>query len=109
MKVKKIWKYLFLIGGLILIFTFFSLRGCVNDKQFYKKSINERIIDSNDWQGRVTEFSLQSGLRIDVTVLDSVDLQVGDSISKEAFSYKFCIFRKKNGKYSFYKDYEFGR
>ena len=109
MKFKKMWKYLFPLTVLILIFTFFNIRGCVNDRKFYENSINETIIDSSDWQGRVTEFYLKSGIRIDITVLDSVDLKVGDSISKEAFSYKFDIFRKKNGKYSFYKNYEFGR
>lgn len=108
-KFKKIFKYLFPIAVIVLILTYYGVVGEKNRKKFYKNSISETIIDSSDYQKRVIEYILKSGVRINISVLDSADLKVGDSISKEAFSYKFDIFRKKNGKYSFYKNYEFGR
>lgn len=105
MKIKKILKYSLPIVVIVLILTYYGVVGEINRNKFYDNTINEKIIDSSDYQKRVIEYILESGIRINISVLDSVDLKVGDSISKEAFSYKFDIFRKENKEYIFYRNY----
>jgi hypothetical protein len=105
-KLKNIWR-LYPLGVLIGIFIYFYFVGKSNKMTFYESSIQEKIVDRDDWQKRTVEYYLENGLSIGITVLDSIDLKIGDSIFKEAKTFKFKIYRKsKVDKYEFYKDYE---
>ncbi|AZA88157.1 hypothetical protein EG349_15825 [Chryseobacterium shandongense] len=105
MKIKNIWR-LFPLAILIGIFSYFYFKGKNNRTKFYESKINEKIIDSSDWQKKTTEYYLENGLSIDITILDNIHLKVGDSISKQAESKKYSIYRKNQfGKYEFYKNY----
>lgn len=105
MKIKDLWKFYPLLV-IIGIFSYFHIKGENNRTKFYESKLNEKIIDSSDWQKRTTEYYLENGLRINVTVLDSIHLEVGDSISKQSQSKEYSIYRKNRfGKYEFYKNY----
>ncbi|WP_370899830.1 hypothetical protein [Chryseobacterium gossypii] len=105
MRIKNIWRsYPFII--LIGIFLYFYFSGKNNNNKFYNNKINCKIVDSNNWQRRTVEYKLENGLKIDITILDSIKLKVGDSISKEANSKSYNVYRKStSGKYNFYKNY----
>ena len=52
------------------------------------------------------EFYLDNGLRIDSSALNEIDIQIGDSIVKDANSWYFKVFKKNIiGHYSYYKTY----
>lgn len=105
MKIKNIWR-LYPLGILIGIFLYFYWIGRDNKKQFYDSILNEKIIASNDWQKRTIEYYLENGLSINITVLDSIDLKIGDSIVKESNTNHFKIYRKESkGVYTFYDSY----
>lgn len=105
MKVQNTWR-LFPLVIVLGIFLYFYFKGKNNRTKFYETEINEKIVDSSNWQKRTTEYYLANGLSIDITVLDSIRLKVGDSISKKEKSKEYRIYRKnKFGKYEFYKNY----
>lgn len=105
MKTKNVWR-LYPLMILIGIFIYFYFIGKDNRTKFYESKINEKVIDSSDWQKRTIEYYLENGLSINITVLDSIDLKVGDSISKKTNTNEFKIYRKNTlGNYEYYNKY----
>lgn len=107
MKAKSYYRFIPILLGLIA-FGYFYLYKFVylGNKKFKESSINEKIIDSSNWPKRSTFYYLKDGLSIELSVLDSLHLKIGDSISKEANTTKFNVYRKnKEDKYEFYKSY----
>ncbi|MDR0872522.1 MAG: hypothetical protein LBN27_03505 [Prevotellaceae bacterium] len=101
---KKIWKIypLLLILSIIL---FFELKWCHEGKVLFNSSLNNKVIEvKHNWSGgRSYDYITDNGIVI--TLLNRDTLLVGDSISKEADTFKFDVYRKKNEKYEFYKTY----
>ncbi|KAA2220659.1 hypothetical protein [Chryseobacterium sediminis] len=97
MKIKTFYRFLPILLGLV-VFGYFYLYKLVylGNKRFKENSINERIIDSNNWPKRSTFYYLKGGLSIELSVLDSLHLKIGDSISKEANTTEFNVYRKNN-------------
>ncbi|WP_430614145.1 hypothetical protein [Flavobacterium sp. JP2137] len=105
MKTKNVWR-LYPLMILIGIFIYFYFIGKDNRTKFYESKINEKVIDSSDWQKRTIEYYLENGLSINITVLDSIDLKVGDSISKKTNTNEFKTYRKNTlGNYEYYNKY----
>ncbi|TXF79044.1 hypothetical protein [Chryseobacterium sp.] len=107
MKAKSYYRFIPILLGLIA-FSYFYLYKFVylGNKKFKESSINEKIIDSSNWPKRSTFYYLQHGLSVEQSVLDSLHLKIDDSISKEANTTEFNVYRKsKEGKYEFYKRY----
>lgn len=98
---KKFWPVLFIF----LFFLFFYLTGRINDKKFYIEKVNSKIIKRNNWQVRTTEFYLENNLMIDSNRIYNFDLKIGDSITKEKRTTIFNVYRKINGKYVLFKQY----
>ena len=99
---------LYPVALFFLIPLFFWIRGKLNDNKFFPQKINSKIISRNNWQIRTTEFTMDNGLRIDSSIINEVDLQIGDSITKEANSWYFIVFKKDfDGKYKLSKSYIF--
>jgi hypothetical protein len=111
MMIKNILIRLWPLYLIIIIFSFFQIRGCTNNKEFYKNSFGSIVIKRNNWQLRATEFHLDNGIRIDSAGLPGVnyDLKVGDSISKFANSNEFKVYRKlKDDKFELLHQYFYG-
>ncbi|QFG52659.1 hypothetical protein [Chryseobacterium sp.] len=107
MKSKKILLNILILLSPILIFSIFGVIGSKNRKKFYEAEINSSILDSNNWQKRTTEYFLKDKIQINISVLDSVKIKVGDSISKPAKDWNYKIYRKGSDKrYHFYKNYK---
>ena len=107
MNKKRLFLNILILLSPILIFTIFGIIGHKNRQKFFETEINSRILDSSNWQKRTTEYYLKDKIQIDITILDSVKLRVGDSISKSAKSWNYKIFRKgSNGKYYYYQSYK---
>lgn len=105
MNLKNIWK-LIPLAVIVGVFLFFYFKGKNARMKFYESKVNEKIVSSNNWQKRTTEYYLENGLSIDITILDSIHLNIGDSISKEANTTEFNIYKmNKEGRYEFYKKY----
>lgn len=105
MKIRNSWR-LYPLWLLLGLCGYFYFTGKYNRTKFYERSINEKVIDSSDWQKRTIEYYLENGLSINITVLDRIDLKVGDSIVKESETNQFKAYRKEsNGTYNFYKSY----
>ncbi len=102
---KNIWR-LYPILILVGILLYFHFNGKKMNKKFYNNSLNNIVVKSNNWQGRVKQFILNNDIKIESSVIDSYNIMVGDSIVKDSKSYIFRIYRKENdGKYIFIKQY----
>jgi hypothetical protein len=96
-KIKILYPIICVFG----IFLIFGIKGKINDTRFYNNKINSLIINSNNWQIRTTEFYLENGLVI-YSLLNKLDLQIGDSIVKLPKTYIYEVYRKDfNGAYIF--------
>ncbi len=105
MKIRNSWR-LYPLWLLLGLFFYFHFTGTYNRTKFYERSINEKVIDSSSWQTRTIEYYLENGLSINITVLDRIDLKVGDSIVKGLQTNQFKVYRKESdGKYKFHKHY----
>lgn len=93
MEIKKIIRF-YPIAVLLGIFTYFYWSGKRNNDKFYKLKFNSLIVERNNWQLRTTEFYMQNGLRIDSNAICDSKLKLGDSITKEANSDLFKVYRR---------------
>lgn len=100
LKFKKNLVPLFIVVSGVTVFLVYNIQ---LNKKFIQVEVNSIIIKRNNWQLRTTEFYLKNGLRIDSTFKDHFDLKIGDSISKRPNTKTFSVYRKKNGKYKFYR------
>ena len=95
---------------IIVFFLVFYLIGKKERDNFYISEINSKIIICSDPQKKVVEYYLPNDLQIDVTVVDDIDIKVGDSISKKAQTSKYSVYKKNDkGKYVFFKSYDIER
>ena len=103
---KKYIKFLPIVIVVIAILAFLVYNNKQN-KNFYREKVNSTVVARNNWQLRATEFYLKNGLRVDSTYIMPLDLKIGDSISKEAESNIFKIYRKdKLNRYRLNKVYK---
>ncbi|MFC6269867.1 hypothetical protein [Frigoriflavimonas asaccharolytica] len=98
---KKPW--LLLVPFLLILGFYFW--GKMNFTKFYKKQINSKIVKRKDWAVQTVYFHLENKIFIDSNSIDNFDLKIGDSIFKKENTKNFNVYRKKNGKYKFYKNY----
>ena len=93
MKFKHSWRLypLFLIFG---VFFYFHVTGKRKRMEFYERAINEKIIDSSDWQKRTITYYLESGLEINCTPVDHWNINVGDSLVKTVNTRLFTVYKK---------------
>jgi energy-coupling factor transporter transmembrane protein EcfT len=99
----KIIPILIFVGIIIYL----NASGLYQRNKFIKNDIKSTITDSDDWQQRTIEYYLKNGTTI-YSTLNSFNLQIGDSISKEANSSLFYVYRKNYiGKYEFYNRYDY--
>jgi len=101
MKSRNIYIAILAISFPFIILGFFGLLGSRNRERFYNSKIEAKIIGSSNWQKRTCEYYLPNDLEIDITVLDTFKLFVGDSISKEQKSWKYKVFRKRKLEHNF--------
>jgi|SRR5690606_13664999 len=106
---KKIYKILILVVILIGFISFFEIKQFLERKKTIQNEINEIIIEiNNNWTGgRSYDYVTKNNYII--TLINTDTLLIGDSISKKINTPKFDVFRKKNGKYIFYKTYIIGK
>ena len=95
------YRTLIVISLPFIFFGIFAFVGNRNRAYFYKSKIESKIIDSSNWQMRTCEYYLPNDLQINISVLDTFKLFVGDSISKEAKSWNYKVFRKRNNEQKF--------
>jgi len=94
---------------LFIILGYFYVKESLNKNNFYKNQIHSNIIRYSDWQIRTTEFYLNKGLRIS-SAYNKLDLQIGDSISKDANTYIYYVYRKNSlGKFIFHARYDYNQ
>lgn len=105
---KYVYKYkdfLILIAIPIILSIFYYI-GKSNDDQFYKVKINSIIISRSTWREIAVGFYMDNGLRIDSSALNEINIQIGDSIAKDAKSWNFKVFKKNIiGGYEYYETY----
>lgn len=104
MNILKLLPFALIIGLIIAL----QIRGMTFTKSFYKKTINLKVVSSNDWQLRSIDFYLSDNTRINFTQPIGDKFKIGDSVSKPANSYMFKVYRKnETGEYEFFKEYNY--
>jgi hypothetical protein len=89
-----------------LFFIPFQILGNKQRQKFYKAKINSTIINSSDLEKKVVEYYLTNDLEIDVSVVEDINIKVGDSISKDKESWEYKVYIKnKDNTFEFYKTY----
>lgn len=108
MLVKKIW-ILFPILLVLSIILFFELKSRQERKALFNSNLNNKVIKvKHNWTGgRSYDYITDNGITI--TLLNNDTLVIGDSISKEANTGKFDVYREKNGNYEYYKSFDIGK
>ncbi|MGD1319007.1 hypothetical protein [Chryseobacterium sp. 2R14A] len=102
---KKYIKFLPLVIAVIAI-SVYLVYANYNYARFSREKVNSKVVGRSNWQLRTTEFYLENGLQVDSTGILPYNIKVGDSISKEANSLKFKVYRKnKFQRFEFYKAY----
>jgi hypothetical protein len=106
-EVLKFWPFAIFAGIII----YFFIHGQIIERKFYRSKINSIIIDS-DFSQHVIEYFLKDGLQIDerqhnyTLEKGEMDVNVGDSIVKQANSFDFDVYKKDGaGDYQFYYRY----
>ncbi|MFZ4456409.1 MAG: hypothetical protein ACOYOT_09325 [Bacteroidales bacterium] len=97
-KLTKLW----LVLVFVLIIGYLYINSSIITGKFYRNDIQSIIVDSSDWQKRTIEYYTKDGYQVDAVIGLGIncDIHVGDSISKQANTDSFCIYRKnKTGKY----------
>ena len=91
-KLIKLWPVLVFISVLGYLY----IQGEAITNKFYRNNIQSIIIDSSDWQKRTVEYYIKGGFQVDAVVGLGIncDMHLGDSISKEANTDSFYIYRK---------------
>lgn len=101
--IKKSLRFIPLLVVTIGVIAFIFYNAKLNGK-FINSGFESIIVKRYNWQLRTTEFYLENGLRVDSNYVDNFDLKIGDSISKNANTGMFKVYRKDlSGKYQFYK------
>ena len=89
-----------------LFFGVFQILGNKQRQKFYKAKINSTIINSTDLEKKVVEYYLPNDLEIDVSVVEDINMKVGDSISKDKESWEYKVYKKNTANtFTFYKTY----
>ena len=107
MKIRRLWRLypIFLVIGIIL---YFYITGEKRSTKFYRSKANCKVISSSNWQMKMIEFYLENGLEIHSLGKYDIDIEIGDSIVKNAKSWDFEIFKKgATGYYKFDKSYNY--
>lgn len=93
----------------LLPFLFLGTFQILGDKQrqkFYEAKINSTIINFSDVEKKVVEYYLPNDLEIDVSVVEDINIKVGDSISKDKESWEYKVYKKNTDNiFEFYKTY----
>ena len=98
---------LLILSTPFIFFGTFQILGNREREKFYKNKINSTIISSSDLEKKVVEYYLPNNLEIDVTVVDTIDINVGDSIAKKANSWYYNVFkRNKNNQFEYFEKYK---
>jgi len=93
---KDLPKFIVIAIGASL-FLYFYISGKIIRHNFYIAKTNARIIDSSDWKVRTIDYILKDGLQLSAPAHPSesqIRINVGDSITKEANSWNFKVFKK---------------
>lgn len=107
MKLKSIWPVFSAIMLVVIYFSVFYLIGKKERDDFCKNEINSKITSCSNPQKKVVEYYLPNNLQIDVSVVDEIDIKVGDSISKKKQTSEYSVYKKnEKGKYYFFKLYD---
>lgn len=99
--------------AMIGLFLFFYIKGKRSNNRFYSNKSNSIVIDSSTWQQRTWEYYLSDGLEIhsrshydNEYEPGEIDINVGDSIVKQAKSWEFVVYKKDyTGKYQYHNKY----
>lgn len=107
MKGKIYYRFIPIILGLIAFIYFYVYRIVfLNNNYFYQNNIQTKIIRVYNYENKSLQFYYTKDYCITTTDTKNDTLQVGDSISKEANTVKFSVYRKnRKDKYEFYKSY----
>lgn len=99
-------KFLPIVIVVIVVVVFLVYNNHPNNR-FYIEKVNSKVVKRSNWQLRTTEFYLKNGLMIDSTGILPLNIKVGDSISKEANTQKFNVYRKNRAnKFKLHKVYK---
>jgi hypothetical protein len=89
-----------------LFFVPFQILGNKQRQKFHKAKINSTIISSSDLGKKVVEYYLPNDLEIDVSLVEDINIKVGDSISKDVESWEYKVYKKNaDNTFEFYKTY----
>ena len=106
MKKITFWN-LFVILFIPIILLILYINGKINEDKFFKAKINSQITSKSTWAVKATYFYMDNGLSIDSSAFNEFDIQLGDSIVKDANSWYFKVFKKNLiGHYDYYKTYK---
>lgn len=108
MKVKTYYRFIPILLGLIAFAYFYVYRIVfLNNNYFYRNNVQAKIIRVYNYENKSLQFYYSDDYCITTTDTKNDTLQVGDSISKNANTGEFNIFKKDSfGKYKFYKSYK---
>ncbi|RRQ46196.1 hypothetical protein [Chryseobacterium sp. SC28] len=107
MKALKYYRFIPILLGMIAFCYFYLYRYVyLNSKYFEQNKINSKIIKVYNYENKSLQFYYTDDYCITNTDTKGDTLKIGDSISKEANTESFKIYRKNQlGKYEFYKNY----
>ena len=91
-KSSLIYILIFLVP--FLFFIPLQILGNKQRQKFYKSKINSTIINSSDSEKKVVEYYLPNDLEIDVSVVENINIKVGDFISKDIVSWEYQVYKK---------------
>jgi hypothetical protein len=103
---KRVVFAIFPIVIVALFLFYMNYRGEVNYEKFVKARINSHVVKRSDWQLRTIEFYLDNGLKINITDLNNLYLNEGDSISKESNTNRFKVYKIGNDDRFYYHSTE---
>jgi len=104
---KSPFGYIFVLISVLLLHIPFYISYHNKMQKFYNAKINSKIISSSDPNGKVVEYYLPNDLEIHVTLTDTINLKVGDSIAKNKLSWKYKVYKKNiEREFEYYKTYE---
>lgn len=107
MKAKNYYRFIPILLGLIVFSYFYVYRIVIrNNNYFYKNNVQAKIIKIYNYENKSLQFYYSDDYCITTTDTKNDTLRIGDSISKNANTEDFRIFRKDSlGRYNFYKSY----
>lgn len=107
MRANSYYRFIPILLGLIAFLYFYVYRIVIrNNGYFYKNNVQAKIIKIYNYENKSLQFYYSNDYCITTTDTKNDTLQIGDSISKNADTEDFRIFRKDRlGRYNFYKSY----